>query len=292
MNVSISARDPGSVSGSHRGLRVVVAAWAVVAVVLLLQGMVEQALDQGAITIEHLVRWRLYPVALWAAVTPAVMAASARWPATASRWPVHVAVHGALFSTWMLVSNALLRVPDAIAGDGAITVGREAVAAGVEYAPAGALLWIGLLVLGRRRAGRARAGAEPGEREPDRAGAAGDAGSGAAEKPLSLRVGYRTYLVRPAAIRWVEADGDYLRVHTEERTHRIRGPMKAFQRELGDERFLRIHRSTLVNVGFIREVQPYFHGDYVAILRDGTELRIPRSRRKVIRRLRGTGEEE
>lgn len=273
MNLHVPALDPEL--GSARGLRVLLAAWAVAAAVLLVQGAAEQVVDRGTVTLEFLLRWRLLPVALWAAASPAVLLAGRRWPVSSRRWPFDLIVHGGLFSAWMVASNVVLRLPDLITRTGVAAVGSESLAAAVEYAPPGALVWMGLVALARR-APRAD-GADLERREDD----------GDREDPLQLRVGYRTYLVSREAIRWVEADGDYLRVHTAERTHRIRGPMKAFRRELGDDRFLRIHRSTLVNVDFVREVQPYFHGDYVAILRDGTELRIPRSRRQAIERLRG-----
>lgn len=260
--------------GSARGLRLVFAAWTLAAVVLLLQGAVEQAIDRGAVSLEFLLRWRLYPVVLWAAVTPLVLAAAHRWPPRSGRWPVHVAVHGLLFSAWLLASNALLRLPDVLT-EGPDGVGAEAVAAAVEYAPACALLWIALVLLAVRGEAAAPAVEAPADEDEVR------------DEPLALRVGYRTYLVARETVRRVEADGDYLQVHTGERTHRIRGPLKDFHRELDDDRFLRIHRSTVVNVRFVREVQPYFHGDYVAILKDGTELRVPRSRRGAIRRLLG-----
>ena len=245
-------------------LRYIVAAWGLAAVVVLIQGVAEQAVDDGTVTLEFLLRWRLYPIALWALVTPLALRAARRWPVTAPRWPVHLAVHGALFSAWMLVSNALLRIPDALAGE---SMGREAFRAAIENSPGGAVVWILLVVLGR------------GRRRPN--------GHDRVE-PLSLLESYRTYLVHPDEICWVEADGDHLQVHTRERTYRIRDTMKGFQRRLDDGSFIRIHRSTLVNLHFVREMQPYFHGDYVAILRDGTELRVPRSRRAAIQRLRGS----
>lgn len=273
-------------------LRHVVAAWVLVAILVLLQGAAEQWVDRGRVTAEFLLRWRIYPVTLWAAVTPLVLGAASRWSLRGRRWPLDVAAHALLFAVWMLVSNVLLRLPDLVLGE-ASGFARESAAAALEYAPAGALLWVGLVVLGglrdpeARDRRRARQADDGGPSVTPPAETASRSARARPSTPLSLRQGYRTHLVPRKDVLWVEADGDYLRVHTERRTYRIRGPMKALQRELGDERFLRIHRSTLVNVSFVREVQPYFHGDYVAILRDGTELRVPRSRRAAIRRLRG-----
>lgn len=269
MNLRAPLRD--TILGERRA-RYLIAAWALAAAAVLLQGAAQQAVGSGTWSAEFLLRWRLYPVTLWAAATPFVLAAARRWPVPKPGWSGHVVVHGVLFSTWMLVSNALLRIPDVVLGH-TVGLGREVVAAAIEYAPASAVLWVGLVLIGRRWG----PSGQPSSR------GAGDR----VARPLSLREGHRTHLVPRHGVRWVEANGDYLRVHTEWRTYRIRGPMKAFQRELDDEGFLRIHRSTLVNLSFVREVQPYFHGDYVAILQDGTELRVPRSRRAAIRRLRG-----
>ena len=256
-------------------LRYLLVAWALAAVAVLIQGVAQQTLDHGGVSVEFLLRWRLYPITLWALATPFILAAARRWPVSGAGWPAHVAVHVAVFSAWMLVSNALLRIPDALKTETA-GIGGEAVTAAIEYAPGGATLWILLLVVGRG----------PSTKQGGRDGAAPQAK--VRIEPLSLLEGYRTHLVPQDEIRWVEADGDYLRVHTQERSYRIRGTMKGIQRRLDGDRFLRIHRSTVVNLNYVREVQPYFHGDYVAVLRDGTELRVPRSRRAAIRRLRGS----
>ena len=242
-------------------MRYVYAAWALAAVVAILQGVAGRTLGGDAVTAEFLLRWRLCPVALWAAATPGVLAAGRRWPVPGDGWRVNLAVHAVLFAAWMVLSNLLLRAPDVVAA-GPTGIGPASLWAAVEYAPTGAVVWAGLVAVGRSRGPRR-------------------------EAPLSLREGHRAHLVPRAAVRWVEADGDYLRVHTAERSYRIRGPMKAFLSHLDDDRFLRIHRSTLVNIDFVREVQPYFHGDWMAILRDGTELRVPRTRRAALRRLRG-----
>ena len=55
--------------------------------------------------------------------------------------------------------------------------------------------------------------------------------------------------------------------------------MKDMEKRLDPRRFVRIHRSSIVNVARIKELQPYFHGDYVVIMNDGTRLRLSRGRR-------------
>ena len=102
---------------------------------------------------------------------------------------------------------------------------------------------------------------------------------------VPLHTAGRVVLVEPEAIAWVEADGNYLDVHVEGVTHRVRGPLTAFEAPLPAGRFLRIHRSRLVNVRRIREIHPWFHGDFEVVLADGTRLVTGRTYRGDVRRL-------
>jgi len=74
----------------------------------------------------------------------------------------------------------------------------------------------------------------------------------------------------------VEADGDYVKIHAGKRWHLLRETMKRLEAELDPGRFVRIHRSTIVNIERIRELQSYFRGEYVVILHDGTTLKLSR----------------
>lgn len=77
---------------------------------------------------------------------------------------------------------------------------------------------------------------------------------------------------------WIEADSNYLVLHVAGTTHRIRATLRDLIGELDPKRFTRIHRSAIVNVDRIRELQPWFGGDYVAILRNGEKLKVSRQR--------------
>jgi hypothetical protein len=89
--------------------------------------------------------------------------------------------------------------------------------------------------------------------------------------PILLRAADRVWLVDPADITWVEADGDYVVVHTAQKRHRIREPISALERRLPRE-FVRVSRSAIVNLSAIKEVQRWFRGNFVVILRDGTKV--------------------
>ena len=91
--------------------------------------------------------------------------------------------------------------------------------------------------------------------------------------------------VRTDDIDWLEADGDYVRIHAGKATHMVRDTIAEVTAKLPAERFVRVHRSIVVNTERIREVQPWFKGDYVLILNDGTKLRSGRTYRAVVHAL-------
>jgi two-component system, LytTR family, response regulator len=101
-----------------------------------------------------------------------------------------------------------------------------------------------------------------------------------APERLVVKTGGRLYFVRLEDIDWIEAAGNYVRLHTGKEDHLLRESMNGLECKLDVGRFVRIHRSTIVNVERIRELQPAFHGDYAVILHDGTELSLSRGYRE------------
>ena len=89
---------------------------------------------------------------------------------------------------------------------------------------------------------------------------------------LAVKTGGRVLFLRAEEIDWVEAAGNYVRLHVGAESHLYRESMKNMEVRLDGETFVRIHRSSIVNVDRIRELQPWFHGEYVVILHDGTRL--------------------
>ena len=102
---------------------------------------------------------------------------------------------------------------------------------------------------------------------------------------LPIRKDGRIFLVRPEDIDWLEADGNHVRVHVGKESHLIRETLSNLESRLPARTFMRIHRSTLVNIARIREIQPWFQGDYVLLLTDGTRLTSGRSYRDKVRSL-------
>jgi len=94
---------------------------------------------------------------------------------------------------------------------------------------------------------------------------------------LAVRSDGRLFFVRIADIDWVEADANYVKLHTRGEVHALRESMRNMEERLPPDVFLRIHRSTIVNIERVRELQPWFHGEYIAILQDGTRLTVSRA---------------
>jgi two-component system LytT family response regulator len=99
---------------------------------------------------------------------------------------------------------------------------------------------------------------------------------------ITVRQWNRVHLVRVEDIDFVEAEDNYVVVHAASRTYKGRDRISDVESQLDARRFVRIHRSTIVHLAKIREVQPLTHGDHAVILRDGKVLRVARSRRQAL----------
>jgi two-component system LytT family response regulator len=102
---------------------------------------------------------------------------------------------------------------------------------------------------------------------------------------LVLKTAGRVSFVRVDEIDWIEAEGNYVRLHIGSASHLLRETMKGMESKLDPDRFIRIHRSTIVNTDRIKELQPLFHGEYAVILRDGTRLTASRGPENKLRKL-------
>lgn len=89
---------------------------------------------------------------------------------------------------------------------------------------------------------------------------------------LVVRDGHRVSFVPAADINWIDASGNYARLHAAGRTHLLRETLKSLEARLDPERFVRVHRSAIVNIERIVAMEPYFHGEYVLTLKDGTKV--------------------
>jgi two-component system LytT family response regulator len=96
---------------------------------------------------------------------------------------------------------------------------------------------------------------------------------------LAIKADGRISFLRVDDVDWVEAADYCVRVHAGGRVHLLREPLKELETRLDPARFFRVHRSAIVNLSRVKELHPYFRGDAMVVLLDGTRLRLSRGRR-------------
>lgn len=107
-------------------------------------------------------------------------------------------------------------------------------------------------------------------------GSANNAANGRFASRILVKQDGRMFFVKTTEIDWIEADRNYVRLHSGKVAHTIRERISHLEETLDPRLFARIHRSTIVNLNRVREMQQWFSGDYVVILEDGTRLRLSR----------------
>lgn len=105
---------------------------------------------------------------------------------------------------------------------------------------------------------------------------------------LVIKAGGRAFFLKTDEIDWIEAEGKYVRLHVGKESYLLREAIGSMEGQLDPKKFPRIHRSTIVNIERVRELQPWFHNEYRVILKDGTELMLSRSCRKRLGELLGS----
>lgn len=97
---------------------------------------------------------------------------------------------------------------------------------------------------------------------------------------LVVKSAGRVFFLKTDDIVWIEAAGNYVRLHLAEDSHLFRETMNGIEARLDPRRFVRIHRSRIVNSDRIKELQPWFNGEYVVVLQNGTRLTLSRGYRE------------
>lgn len=97
---------------------------------------------------------------------------------------------------------------------------------------------------------------------------------------LVIKSGGRVFFLDTDDIDWIEAEGNYVSVHTGKKSHLLRETISSLESQLDPKKFLRIHRSSIVKIDRIKELQPWFHGEYRVLLMDGTQLTLSRNYRE------------
>lgn len=97
---------------------------------------------------------------------------------------------------------------------------------------------------------------------------------------VMIKVSGRVTLLKVDEIDFIEADGNYAKLHVGRKAHLLREKMHDLEGRLDPAKFVRIHRSVIVNLDRIKEMHPHFNGDYIVVLEDGRKLRLSRTRRE------------
>jgi len=97
---------------------------------------------------------------------------------------------------------------------------------------------------------------------------------------LVVKSGGRLFFLRTDEIDWIEAAGNYVRLHVGTTSHLLRETMNSIEARLDPEKFFRIHRSRIVNMERIQEMQPWLNGEYAVVLRNGTRVTLSRGYRE------------
>jgi hypothetical protein len=255
---------------------------------------------------------RLSILPLWALATPLILRSARALPVLGPDGRPNIiaaTVHVVLGSVFIVATNVIIRLPLAFATDGGLDVLARSTMQGVAefYPPAlviyGVIVAVGHGISRRSAVAQQAASSDPVVRatavdatpvaesvatalaEIPAAGiSAADANGStpAADGHLTVRQWNRVHLVPVEDIDWVEAQDNYIVVHAASRVYKGRERISDVEGQLDSRRFVRIHRSTIVHTAKIRELQPLTHGDHAVILRDGTVLRVARSRRQAL----------
>jgi DNA-binding LytR/AlgR family response regulator len=316
----LSGASPKSLVADRRLLApaAILAVWTVVAAAAALQALALVRLD-GRSNVLGAVLGRVSIIPLWALATPLILRSARRFPVVDANGrvsPVSAAIHLVLGSLFIVLTNAVIRLPLAFSDAGGIAVlGRSTMQGVAEYYPPALVVYGVIVAIGHvvfrgahldrgtlgtlQRANAPMAVADRpavAERPADAGGPAADDSTDAAPKTqsvgaaavaaldghLTVRQWNRVHLVPMDDIDFVEAEDNYVVVHAASRRYKGRDRISDVESQLDARRFVRIHRSTIVQLAKIREVQPLTHGDHAVILRDGRVLRVARSRRQAL----------
>ena len=107
-------------------------------------------------------------------------------------------------------------------------------------------------------------------------GVANEEDAGGFNDRIMVKSSGEIFFLKPSEIDWIEAEGDYMKFHVGGKSHLMRETMAKLEARLDPKRFVRIHRSTIVNLDSVRKLSPSFVGEYAVVLADGTKLKLSR----------------
>jgi len=280
-------RDPLRLFAADRrllGPAAIAGVWTIVAMAAAVQAVALVRLD-GRPDMARAILGRLSILPLWALATPLVLRSARRFPVVRPDRRISLesaAAHIALGSVFIVLSNLAIRLPAAFApladGGGIDTLARSTMRGVAEFFPPALVVYGVIVAIGHFlfRPATPSAPAQP------VAQSIAEPNAPTTNGHLTVRQWNRVHLVRIDDIDFVEAEDNYVVVHAASRAYKGRDRISDVEAQLDARRFVRIHRSTIVALEKIREVQPLTHGDHAVILRDGKVLRVARSRSQAL----------
>jgi two-component system LytT family response regulator len=104
---------------------------------------------------------------------------------------------------------------------------------------------------------------------------------------LVIKMNGHVFFLKTEEIDWLEAEGNYVRLHSNKDSYLLRDTISGLEKQLDPKVFVRVHRSAIVNIDRIKELQPWFHGEYRIVLREGVELTLSRNYKDKLHTLLG-----
>jgi two-component system LytT family response regulator len=120
--------------------------------------------------------------------------------------------------------------------------------------------------------------------EAGRVSGASEATGALLQDRILVKTGTRVLFLNPGDIDWVEAAGNYVKLHVGSEEYIVRESITRLENMLGRRNFARVHRSTVVNLNRVRELRPWFSGEMIIVMQNGTELKLSRTYRKDLER--------
>ncbi|HET8781216.1 MAG TPA: LytTR family DNA-binding domain-containing protein [Pyrinomonadaceae bacterium] len=106
---------------------------------------------------------------------------------------------------------------------------------------------------------------------------------------LVIKNGGRVFFLHVQDVHCIEAEGNYVRVYDNQKGYLLRETISSLEEQLDPKQFLRIHRSAIVKIDRIKEMQPWFHGEYRIIMENGKQLALSRNYRSNLQEAVGNG---
>ena len=212
----------------------------------------------------------VWMIGLWATATPFILRSARRFPVRSPRPVVHAIVHGAMEDVFVVATNMLIRLPLLHIGLSALVT--SAMLGVATYYPTAIISYGVIVAIGRRLFVSTGADATPSS--PD---------SGESDEArLVIREWNRVHLIALDDIEWIEAANNHVVVHAAARTYKGRERISDVEARLDERRFVRVHRSAIVHLEKIREVQPLARGDHAIVLKSGCVVRVARTRKQIL----------